>query len=251
MEPNRSILEFSALSTVLLANDLQHLLAIMSACADSLARRPPYDSAERDIADLRDAIGSASQLSRELLAAVGLQQAAERTVIDLHEVIVRYRGAMSRLIGENVRLVINLEPGSASIQAAPVQIEWVLLHLLANARDAMPSGGVIYLDTARIGSWRGPVEAPRLDERYVELTVRDHDDDGDDLEVEPLEPFFTTRHGAVGLGLASVAATVRALKGWSYVERHQPAGRTVHVLLPLYAGHHDTDAHLRTELPDS
>jgi signal transduction histidine kinase len=234
MEPHRSILEFSALTTVLRAHDLQHLLSIMSACAVSLAARAHPLLAERDFAELNEAIDSAFRLSRELLAAVGLQQAAEPPVIDVHELIVRYQGTMLRLVGGDIRLVINTEPRPAPIAATPVHVEWILLNLLANARDATPHGGTIHLATAHIGRWRGPLDALVRDERYFEMMISDEGDSAD-VEAESFEPFLTTKRAGGTLGLASVAATVRALKGWLYVERHGQTGRTVHVLLPLYA----------------
>jgi signal transduction histidine kinase len=235
MEPNRSVLEFSALSTVLLAHDLQHLLTIMSACADSLARRSGSGMVDRDVAELNDAIDSAFRLSHELLVAAGLHEAVEPPVIDVHELLMRYQGAMRRLVGKEVRLVITMGPTPALIAATPVQVEWILLHLLANARDLMPAGGVVYLDTARIERWSGPPEAPSRDERYLQITIRNEGSSDEPENAAVFDPFFTIRKGAIGLGLTSVSGTVRAQKGWLYIEGHEPAGRTVHVLLPLYA----------------
>ena len=236
MESNRSILEFSALSTVLLAHDLQNLLSIMSACAASLAGRTYPNVVDRDLTELNEAIDSAFRLSGELLAAVGLQQTGAPPVIDAHELIMRYQGMMRRLVGEEVSLAINVEARPAPIEAAPVHLEWTLLHLLADARDTMPSGGTIYLNTTRVERWSGPLDAPVREERYLELTIRDEGDGADGSDADVVEPFFTTNKGAIGLGLTSVAATVRLMKGWLYVDRHEPAGRTVHVLLPLYFG---------------
>jgi signal transduction histidine kinase len=229
MEPHRSILEFSALTTILLAHDLQHLLTVMSACVDALAARDPAAVAERELTELSGAIDSAFRLSRELLAAVGLHHVAEPPLIDVHELILRYQGSMRRLVGKDVHLVINTDPSVAPIAAAPMHVEWMLLHLLANARDAMPAGGTVYIETARLDRWSGPPAAPARDERYIELTIRDVGDRRDEGE-DDVEPFFASRDR---LGVTSVAATVRALKGWLYVERDGPGARTVHVLLPL------------------
>jgi signal transduction histidine kinase len=234
MDTHRSVLEFSALSTVLLAHDLQNLLSIMAACVDALNGRAQSVAEERSLAELNHAVDSAFRLSRELLAAVGLQQAVEPPIIDVHELITRYQGTLRRLAGEKIRLVINTESSPAYVEAAPVYLEWILLNLIANARDAMPSGGIVYLGTTRIERWSGTREAPVRDARYLELTIRDEGDSGEEMNEQVFAPFFTTRTKAVGLGLTSIAATVRALKGWLSIETNEQVGRTVRVLLPLY-----------------
>lgn len=237
MEPKRSVLEFSALSTVLLAHDLQNLLAIMAGCVESLGGRTHLGYADRDFAELNEAIDSAFRLSRELIAAVGLQQPADPPIIDVHELLARYQGMLQRLVGEGVRLVVvSTDASPALVKATPAQIEWILLNLAANGRDAMPDGGVLHLETARVERWSGPREAPIRGERYLRLTIRDEGRGvGGDVVASVFEPFFTTRPHGAGLGLTSVAVTVRALDGWLYIESPEQTGTSVHVLLPMHA----------------
>jgi two-component system, cell cycle sensor histidine kinase and response regulator CckA len=241
MERNRSILEFSALSTVLLAHDLQNLLSIMAGCVDSLAQRTHVSYADRDFAELTEAIDSGFQLSRELLAAAGLQQPAEPPVIDVHELLARYMGMLQRLVGEKVRFVMSTDASPALVEATPAQLEWILLNLAANARDAiLPDGGVVHLETVRLARWSGQREGPVHGERYLRLTMRDEGSGiSDEVKHDVFEPFFTTKEAGTGLGLTSVAVTVRALRGWLYVESPQ-SGTSVHVLLPLYLEKRET-----------
>ncbi len=237
MERDNSPLEFSALATVTFAHDLQNLLAIMAGCVDSLVgRTPSVDRSDRDFAELSEAIDSAFRLSRELLMLVGRHQAPDPVVLDVHDLIRRFRGMLERIIGERIRLTMDLEAVGALVEATAVQVEWILLNLAANARDAMPDGGVLHIHTVTLDRWTGAHDAPIRGGRYLRLTVRD-DGAGIDADARArlFEPFFTTKGVGTGLGITSVAVTVRALKGWLYVDGPEDAGTTVHVLLPLFA----------------
>jgi signal transduction histidine kinase len=237
MDRHDRMLDFSALSTVVLAHDLQNLLAIMAGCVDSLeGRTVGLSEADRDLAVLNEAIDSAFGLARELLAVVGRQQASEPLLIDVHELLQRYRGMLQRLVGASVQLVVTTADTSGLlIEANPVQLEWVLLNLAANGRDAMPRGGVVHIETASIERWIGPAVGQSRRARFLRLTVRDQGAGlTEDAKVRLFEPFFTTSHLGTGLGLTSVAVTVRALKGWLFLESAEPAGTSVHVILPLY-----------------
>jgi signal transduction histidine kinase len=236
MERDDSQLEFSALATVLLAHDLQNLLAIMSACVDSLAARSlEITRADRDFAELNEAIDSAFRLSAALLAAVGLQHRQDRLVIDVHELLGRYRGTLQRMLGEHVRLVVKFDAASSIVEATAVQLEWILLNLAANGRDAMPEGGILVIETSTIDRSLNPQDAPVRAVRYLRLTVRDEGTGiADAARARMFEPFFTTAAVGSGLGMTSVAATVRMLRGWLYVESSADRGTSVHVLLPLF-----------------
>lgn len=245
MERDDTILEFSALTTVHLAHNLQNLLSIMSRCADSLGDRSHGRSAQeqRDLRHLNAAIDAAFRLSRDLLAAVGLQQPSEPLVIDVNELIVRCRGMLKRLTGDAIQLVIKAEAPDLVVEAAPVQLEWILMNLAANGRDAMPDGGVLHIETESVERWIGATDDISRPSHYVCLTVRDEGHGvADHTRTSLFEPFFTTKALGAGLGLTSVALTARLLKGWLYVDSLKAGGTSVHVLLPRYAGTTPGDA---------
>jgi two-component system, cell cycle sensor histidine kinase and response regulator CckA len=236
MERDDSPLEFSALSTLRLAHDLQNLLSVMGSCFDSLTIRClGINGAERDLSGLDDAIEGAFRVSQELLAAAGLRQTLEPTVFDLHDLLARYHGVLQRMFGDRIRLVVQHDNVDMILLAAPAQVEWMLLNLAANARDAMPDGGVVCIETAAIDRVVGPTDDPIRRQRFVRVTIRDEGHGiSDDVRKRMFEPSFTTRVRGTGLGLTSVAMTVRELGGWLYVEGREEEGTSVHVLLPLY-----------------
>jgi signal transduction histidine kinase len=242
MERNNSILDYSALTTVSLAHDLQNLLSIMARCVDSIAARTPgLARAHRDFSELNAALDGAFHLSRQLLAVGGLQDVAEPLVVDLGELIVRCRGMLQRLLGDAVHIVLSIRQRNLLVEAAPVQLEWMLLNLAANARDSMPEGGVLRIETYALDEWVAPGETDAR--RCVCFTVRDEGGGvPDHIQTRLFEPFFTTKPLGTGIGLTSVAMTVRALKGWLYVESSATAGTIVHVVLPRWAGTRPTAA---------
>jgi len=237
MNRDEKLLEFSALATVRVSHDLQNLLAIMTACSDSLADRSiGVTRSDRDFAELDEAIDSAFRLARELAQAVGMPHTTEPVIIDLHELLARCTGMLERLLGPDVRLALDLTATQRLVEATAVQLEWILLNLVANSRDAMPGGGIVRIETASIDRWAGPQGARVRVDRFLRLTVRDQGSGiADELRARLFEPFFTTKAQRNGLGLTSVAVTVRALKGWLYVESPDDGGTSVHVLLPLFA----------------
>ena len=236
MERRDRTLEFSALATAQLAQDLQLLLGIMIACVDSLSHRLGLMPPDPDFEELNEAMDSAFHLSRELLTVVGLHNACGPPVIDLRELVERCRGRIQRVLGDDIRLVMNVERESMLVKATPVHLEWLLLNLAANSRDAMPHGGTLHIEIASMGRCVGPHEGSVRTDRFARLTVRDQGGGiTDDVKTRMFEPFFTTKTQATGLGLTSVAVTVRALNGWLYVEVLENIGTVVHVLLPLHS----------------
>ena len=240
MERDDSLLDYSALTTVSLAHNLQNLLSVMARCIDSIAARTPGPArAHRDFSELTAALDGAFRLSRELLAAGGLHDVADPVVVDIGELLVRCRGMLQRLLGDAVHIVLNVRENGLFVEAAPVQLEWMLLNLAANARDSMPEGGVLRIETYSLDEWVGPGEARAR--RCACFTVRDEGGGvPDHIQTRLLEPYFTTKPLGTGLGLTSVAMTVRALKGWLYVESTATVGTNVHVVLPRWAGNRPT-----------
>jgi signal transduction histidine kinase len=230
----------NTLLTVKLAHDLRNLLTIMASCVESIqaiSPRPGSVDAEVAFAELDGAIESAFAISRELLALDRTQE-ARPTIIDVNELVMQAQGVMRRMLGTRVELVLDLHAIDPIVEAEVVHVEWLLLNLVANARDAMPSGGDLTIETASVERAPGMLaEAHDLPDRYVHLKVTDtgHGMVRSVLE-KVFEPFLTTRSGHEGLGLTSVAVTVHVLKGRLHIESGSPRlGTSVHVFLPIFS----------------
>jgi len=219
----------SALVTVRLGSDLRALLRLMSNLVDSLKQQVASgESTERDFIELEGAIDSAFHISRELIA-VGEPPRLDRAVVDVNELVAQLEGVLARVLGPQVRLALRLEATDAIVQAEAVQLEWVFLNLAANSKDAMPNGGNFLVHTVSVDR---PVGTPSRTQRFVRVTVTDtgHGLFGD-ARTRALDPFFSTKEGAAGLGLTSVAMIVRNYQGWLHIESHR-FGTNIHIHLP-------------------
>ena len=214
----------SRLVTIRLGNDLRALLRVMATCVQSLRERSlPNAAAERDLIELDGAIDSAFHIARELITTDA--ESRDGAVADVNEVILQLQGVLARVLGSQIHMTLRLEAVDALVEAETVQLEWVLLNLAANSRDAMPKGGLFEIRTASI--------TRRHDEvRYIRVTVTDTGPGfRDDVRARAFEPFVSTREGHAGLGLTSVAMIVRRFRGWVDIESDS-AGTSVHIHLP-------------------
>ena len=203
------------------AHDFNNLLAVILNYAYFVREQLPEDSGLRaDVDEIRHAAERASELTHQLLV-FSRREAIAPEVLDLNAVVRRMERLAGRTLGENVRLVTALDPDACWVEADAAQLEQVVLNLVMNARDALPDGGTIRIDT-KLGD---PV--------LMAVT-----DDGTGMEPEVVarafEPFFTTKpKGAgTGLGLATVYGTVTAAGGHAEIDSRPGAGTTVRVHLP-------------------
>ena len=221
-----------------IAHDFNNLLVPILGYAElGMRKLAPDSQLYANFKQIKEAGERAAGLTRQILA-FSRRQVLEMKVLDLNQVIIEFQKMLDRLIGEDITLQTRLASTLPSIQADQGQLEQVLLNLVVNARDAMPDGGRLTLETAQAA----------LDETYaaqhpevqpgphVLLAVSDTGQGMDAATQERIfEPFFTTkaRGQGTGLGLATVFGIVKQHQGNIWVYSEPGRGTTFRIYLPL------------------
>ena len=223
------------------AHDFNNLLTIIRGNSDLLKDREGVDAFHRKCVDqIQEASARAVSMTRQLLAFSRMQVLQPR-VIDLNGVVAELGKMIPRLIGEHIEYSFSPDPNLASVKADPGQIEQVILNLAANARDAMPRGGKLSVQTTtvlvdEVGAAKRPPMTPG---RYILLSVSDTGHGMDEAtKAHIFEPFFTTKElgKGTGLGLATVYGVVKQSGGFIWVNSSISAGTTFEIYLPQAAG---------------
>jgi len=229
------------------AHDFNNLLTIITSYAELALDAVPHDSPlESKIQEILLAARRAAKLTRQLLAFSRKQPQALR-VADLNEVIARIANTLPRLIGEDIEFSFSRGNGLGSVRVDPLQIEQILMNLAANARDAMPQGGHLRIETSDVKLDDAYVHCKKAlipTGRYAQITVSD---DGTGILPEHqshiFEPFYTTKPSGkgTGLGLATVYGIVKQNKGfiWAYSEPRM--GTVFKIYLPCVRGRDHPD----------
>ncbi len=220
------------------AHDFNNLLTIISGYSQiALSELSESDPLRGSIVEIDRAGERAAALTRQLLA-FSRRQALNPEIVDLNAVIRDTEKMLRRLIGEDVQLVTRLAPGLAQVKVDTAQIEQVIMNLSVNARDAMPDGGKLVIETAEVDFGEN-MERSGLDlaaGRYVMLAVSDT---GTGMDAETLshifEPFFTTKEQGkgTGLGLSTVYGIIKQSGGDIWVWSEPGRGATFKIYLPV------------------
>jgi signal transduction histidine kinase len=219
------------------AHDFNNLLAVILGYAKFIERRAePGTRDEHDSAEIRKAGERATRLTRQLLSFARREVVRPR-VLDLTGVVLEMEELLRRTIGEHVVLKTSLAPDLWPIMADHGQLEQILLNLAVNARDAMPDGGTLTLDTENVEADAAFVSShPSLEPgRYVRLRVSDSGIGMDRATAaRAFEPFFTTKASGdgTGLGLATVHGIVAQAGGSVQIYSEPGLGTTFTILLP-------------------
>ncbi len=224
------------------AHDFNNLLTVIRGYSELLlGRMGPEDAMRKDLLEVKKAADRASGLTRQLLAFSRRQFIAPK-VIDLNSLISNMEGMLRRLLGEDtVEFCTELSPQSLPIMADTGQIEQVIMNLAVNARDAMPNGGRLTIETSNVTINHPFRQATTVLKpgRYVLLAVRDtgHGMD-DDTKSHLFEPFFTTKEKGkgTGLGLSTVYGIVKQNQGGIVVDSKPGQGATFKIYFPLVEG---------------
>jgi PAS domain S-box-containing protein len=228
------------------AHDFNNLLTAVLGYSDlALKRLLPEDPLHREIREIRQAAERATVLTRQLLA-FSRKQVFQSKVLDLGEVVSDLKQMLDRLLSDDIILDMRCEPGTGSVVADPAQIQQVVLNLAINARDAMPDGGTLSIQTRKVELRKNPVslDFPEHPGSHVLLTVCDTGC-GMDLETQShlFEPFFTTKPPGkgTGLGLATVHGIITQSGGHIEVYSEPGRGTVIKIYLPEYRGALESD----------
>jgi PAS domain S-box-containing protein len=221
------------------AHDFNNLLTVVTTnVALAILDTPAGDPRRTLLAEIDEAAQRAASLTRQLLA-FGRRQILNPRPIALAGLVREMERMLSRILGEDIELALDLDPELPAVHADPAQLEQVLVNLVVNARDAMPGGGRITVSTRvqEVGAGSGAAALPPG--RYAVLAVRDT---GAGMDAETLghvfEPFFTTKAEGqgTGLGLSTVYGIARQHGGTVDVESRPGGGSTFRVWLPVTRG---------------
>jgi two-component system, cell cycle sensor histidine kinase and response regulator CckA len=220
-----------------IAHDFNNLLSVINGYCELLMNDlDPNHRGMKDLEQIRLASRRAASLISQLLA-FSRRQILQPQVVNLNEVVADTCKILRRIIGETIELTIVAHPDLWSVRADPAQIEQVIMNLAVNARDAMPKGGTLTIETANIILDEANIrEFPDLSPGpHVLLAVRDNGI-GIDREVQPhiFEPFFTTKSvgRGTGLGLSTVYGIIKQSKGSVGIDSEVGKGTTLRIFLP-------------------
>src|SRR5688572_14491408 len=219
------------------AHDFNNLLTAVLGYSDLLLANPEIVPSMRgDVLEIRQAATSAAELTHQLLA-FGRKQLIQPTVLNVTSALERLQRLLQRVIGENIKVVTRLRPEIKNVRLDPGQFEQIVVNLAINARDAMPLGGTLTVETSTqfLDDAYARQHLAVVPGEYVMVAVSDT---GEGIPAKPLphifEPFFTTKPAGkgTGLGLATVYGIVKQNEGniWVYSEpRH---GTTFKIYFP-------------------
>jgi len=221
-----------------IAHDFNNLLTVINSYSDMLLFETELSSPlqRTGLTAIREAGQQAAALTRQLLA-FSRQQVLEPKVLDLNEIVPKTMKLVRRLIGENITLNMSMDPALGRVKADPGQIEQVIMNLAVNARDAMPQGGQLAIETTNV-----QLNDTSLSHQdalspgpYVMLAIRDTGCGMDaDTQARMFEPFFTTKElgRGTGLGLSTVYGIVKQSGGRLAVSSKVGQGSIFRIYLP-------------------
>ena len=228
------------------------LMAITGYCDLMMMKLEPRDVLYRDLAEIRKAADRGATLTRQLLA-FSRKQVMTPKVMDLNLVTANMENMLRRLIGEDVQLLMIPGKRLSRVKVDPGQIEQVLMNLAVNAREAMPQGGKLTIETSNIflDEEYARQHVPLTEGHYVKFSVSDTGSGMDEpTKSRIFEPFFTTKENGTGLGLSTVYGIIKQSGGYIWVDSEPGMGTTFTVYFPQVTIPGD-ESHPGTEIPSA
>ncbi len=220
------------------AHDFNNLLAVINGYSDLLLERGDLpESDRRSLEQIKQAGGSAASLTRQLLM-LSRQQVVEAVVLNINQTVGNLDKMLRRLIKENIQFSFVLDPQLDRVKADPGQVEQIVLNLVVNARDAMPNGGTLRIQTKNVEKSNSQAGLGVSPSRFVLLEVTDTGTGMDQqTQAHIFEPFFTTKAvgKGTGLGLATVYGIVKQSGGHIEVQSAPGRGSSFQIYLPAEA----------------
>lgn len=218
-----------------ISHDFNNLLTGMLGYCDLLLVQLPQDSpAREDVSEIRALAMRGTELSRQILS-VSRRQMVQPTVLDPNAVVQGLDRLVRRVIGENIEVSTRLDPNVGTVRVDASQLEQALLNLVSNARDAMPLGGKLLIETGVLP--KEEILRLRLDQQHKWMAIRVRDNGTgmtEEVKAQIFQPFFTTKergHGS-GLGLALAYSVMDQAGGEIRADSAPGHGTTMHLLLP-------------------
>jgi PAS domain S-box-containing protein len=221
-----------------LAHDFNNILGVVLGYGEQVLQTLHKEADERRyVQRIVEAGNRAARLVQQLLA-FSRKQVLQPRVISLNAIVLEMKQLLDRLAGENIEIKVNLAPDLGSVKADPAQLERVVMNLVVNARDAMPEGGKLILETANAELDDSYIShhAPVVPGRYVMLAISDTGVGIDaDMQSKIFDPFFTTKgpNRGTGLGLSIVHGIINQSGGYIWVYSEAGKGATFKIYLPL------------------
>jgi two-component system, cell cycle sensor histidine kinase and response regulator CckA len=205
-----------------IAHDFNNLLTAIRGYTEFLVSSLEDERLRRHAVEIERAAARAASLTGQLLA-FSRRQVLQPRVVGLNAIVSDMEMMLRRLIGEDVELVVRLERELGLVRADPTQVEQVIINLAVNARDAMPGGGSLTIETRNV-----PAERPAVELRLTDTGIGMTEDQRQRL----FDPFFTTKEGGTGLGLATVYGIVEQSGGTIEVDSAPGLGTSFRIELP-------------------
>jgi two-component system, cell cycle sensor histidine kinase and response regulator CckA len=220
-----------------IAHDFNNLLSVIIGYADELdASHGEPERMRKNAEQIKKAGLRAASLTRQLLA-FSRQQVLQARILEVNGVLADLAKMLNRLIGADIELVLKLDPTTGRVKADPSQIDQVIVNLVVNARDAMPEGGKLIIETTNVELTedQSAKMAYVKPGSYVQMSVTDT---GTGMSAETIahifEPFFTTKDKSkgTGLGLSTVYGIIKQSDGYIWVDSEIGRGTSFKILLP-------------------